>query len=165
MCLGSANKTLAYVMRITKLFTDTEVIKTLYTSLVLPKMEYAAMVWSPYYLNHIKRIETVQKKFLKFMAWKVDGVYPERGTDLVELCDRFDFFTLEERRIVTSIVFIIKLLRGNIDCPQFLQQIPLRVPIRGSRYHVPFYLPLSNSCLLLSSPMYRACNFVKRAGG
>lgn len=148
--------------RVAKNFENIAVIKTLYCSLVVPKLEYAALVWSPSYLNQIKRIEQLQRKFLKFMCWKSDGIYPERGCDHFELCARFNLFTLEERRIVVAIMFIVKLVRGNIDCPQFLEQLPFRLPSVNSRYHVPFYLPLASSSLLLASPLYRACNYFNR---
>ena len=32
---------------------------------VRPLLEYASCVWSPYFLKHIKRIESVQKRFIK----------------------------------------------------------------------------------------------------
>lgn len=85
-------------------------------------------------------------------------MYPERGADLVDMCERFGLLTLEERRTISSILFVVKLLRGLLDCPQFLELLPLRVPPVNSRYQVPFYLPLASSTLALSSPLYCACN-------
>lgn len=158
--VASARRTLAFVIRVAKNLRNVRVIKLLFLSLVVPKIEYASLVWSPVYQKHINAIEQLQRRFLKFLSWKVDGVYPDRGADLFEMCDRFDLLTLHERRTLTSILFIIKLIRGNIDCPQFLELLPFRVPATNSRYQVPFYLPLVSSTLMLASPLYRACNSV-----
>lgn len=135
-------------------------IKSLYLGLVIPKLEYASLVWSPTYLNQMNRVEQIQKNFLKFLSWKVDGV-PIKGVyDVYDLCERFDMLSLSKRRTVCSaIMFVFKVLRGNVDCPQFLQ-LPIRILALNSRYQVPFYLPMASSRLTLSSPIYRACTAV-----
>lgn len=136
-----------------------KVIRTLYMSLVLPKLEYASLIWAPNFRNHIERIETLNKRFLKFMCWKQDGFYPPRGCNVTDLASRFDLLTLEERREVTAIIFVVKLLRGYIDCPQFLELLPIRVPHANARLQVPFYLPpaASSSSFKTGCPLFRAC--------
>jgi hypothetical protein len=42
-------------------FRDPYTLKTLYVSLVRPKLEYASCVWRLFYGAHIDRIERVQK--------------------------------------------------------------------------------------------------------
>lgn len=160
--VASTLKTLAYVSRVCKNFKHISVIKTLYCSLIVPKIEYAALVWSPIYLNQIKKIEYVQRKFLKFLSWKADGVYPDQGCDTFELCERFELLTLAERRKITEILFVIKLLRSNIDCPQLLEMLPVKTPSLRSRHNVPFYLPLATSNFFASSPLYRSCSVINQ---
>lgn len=140
--IDSAKRTLAFVMRVCRQFSNAKVIQVLYLSLILPRLEYASLIWAPSFRNHINRIEAVNRRFLKFMSWKQDGFYPERGNDTHILAARFNLLILEERRVVTSIIFIVKLLRGNIDCPQFLELLPITVPHVNSRLQVP-------SCVLL----------------
>jgi hypothetical protein len=57
---------LGYIRRIGKEFRDPYTLKTLYNSFVRSHLEYASVVWNPYYGVHLKRIEDIQKKFLKF---------------------------------------------------------------------------------------------------
>lgn len=92
--VSAASKTLGYITRVTKDFRNIRVMRLLFMSLVAPKLEYASLVWSPMYRKHVNVLEQIQKRFLKYLSWKVDGVYPERGADFVEMCARFDLLTL-----------------------------------------------------------------------
>lgn len=86
-------------------------------------------------------------------------MYPERGSDMNIMLARFNLLSLQERRTVASILFVVKLLRGNIDCPQFLGILPLRVPKLNSRSQVLFYLPPlpSSGTVGLPCPLRRSC--------
>lgn len=62
---SSALKNLGFIVRNTKSFTDTNSLRSLYASLVRPKLEYCSIVWSPFYQYKINSIENVQRRFLK----------------------------------------------------------------------------------------------------
>ena len=51
---------------------DVTTLKTLYCSLVRPRVEYASQVWNPYTKSNISRIESIkegqQNSFLKVMT-------------------------------------------------------------------------------------------------
>ena len=59
-----------------------------FVTYVRPLLEYASCVWSPYLLKHIKRIESVQKRFKRLPNISYLG-YTERlkatGLDSLEL--------------------------------------------------------------------------------
>jgi hypothetical protein len=61
-----ASRMLGYIWRIGKEFRDPYTLKTLYNSFVWSHLDYASVVWSSYYGVYLKRIEAIQKKFLKF---------------------------------------------------------------------------------------------------
>ena len=44
---------------------DTQLMLTLYKSLVVSRLEYASQLWSPYLLKHVYLIEKVQRAFTK----------------------------------------------------------------------------------------------------
>jgi hypothetical protein len=44
-------------------FKDPYTLKSLYTSLVRPKLEYASCVWKPFYND---RVERVQRRFIRY---------------------------------------------------------------------------------------------------
>ncbi|KAK9704607.1 hypothetical protein QE152_g27755 [Popillia japonica] len=52
---------------------------------------------------HSAAIENVQRRFMKYLAYRSDGVYPPRGVDNADLLDRFQITPLESR-IKTQLV-------------------------------------------------------------
>ena len=100
---------------------------TLYNALVRSKLDYSSVVWSPIY-NFINRLEAVQRRFLKFIAYKIDRVYPQRGTDHNALLNRFDFLSLKHDRECSTLVFLFKLGNGLVDCPELLEQLNFHIP-------------------------------------
>jgi hypothetical protein len=60
-----ASRMLGYIRRIGKKFRDSYTLKTLYNSFVRSHLDYASVVWNPYYGVDLKRIEAIQKKFLR----------------------------------------------------------------------------------------------------
>jgi len=65
-CISKANSMLGFIKRFSKDFHDPYVIKTLYISFVRSQLEYGAIIWDPFYANYSDRIESIQKRFLKF---------------------------------------------------------------------------------------------------
>ena len=49
---SAASKTLGFIMRTAKLFHSPLVLKSLYFSFVLSKLQFASNIWSPYYICH-----------------------------------------------------------------------------------------------------------------
>jgi hypothetical protein len=64
--VGRAFATLGFVRRLASEFKDEYTLRTLYTSLVRPKLEHASCVWHPTYIVHREKIESVQKKFERY---------------------------------------------------------------------------------------------------
>lgn len=160
---ASAFKTLGFVVRTTKNFKNINAIKILYFALVRTKLEYASIVWSPIYKKQILEIEKVQRKFIKYLLFKISGEYPARGTDYLDLCERVKMLTLEERRTCAEVLFTIGVCRGQIHCPNFLALLPFYIPPRNLRSSQPFRLPLVKSALAQASPLYRlitSCNSI-----
>ena len=131
--INRANSMLGFVKRWSKEFQDPYVTKALYTTFVRPLLEYASQVWSPYHEVHIKRIEAVQRRFLRFAL---------RGLPWVDIfnlppyLDRLKLIKLQplsRRRVVADIVFVHQLLSGSIDSPALLEGIHLNVNSRGLR--------------------------------
>ena len=76
-CVKAANKTLGLIRR-TYLHLDAETLKTLYISLVRPKLEYGNVVWSPRLQSHIDELERVQRRATKLVPSLKDKSYEER---------------------------------------------------------------------------------------
>ncbi|XP_046666479.1 uncharacterized protein LOC124358229 [Homalodisca vitripennis] len=90
----------------------------LYKSLVLQLLEYALVVWSPYQLGLIDRLQSAQNKFLSYLDWRE----PHRHLNLLRL------LPLVVRREVADVVFLSKILNFEVVCPRLLERIAFRLP-------------------------------------
>lgn len=117
---AAALKTLGFIFRSTKLFTNMNALKCLYCSLVRSKLEYCSVILSPFYRVHSFHLEQVQRRFLKYLYFKIYNTYPERNVDQRQLLDIFETDSLSSRRSVASVVFLVKLIRGVVDCTNLL---------------------------------------------
>jgi Reverse transcriptase (RNA-dependent DNA polymerase). len=98
---------LGYIFRNSKgLSADS--FSLLYKSLVRSLLEYACVVWSPYYEVHCNTLDRVQKKFLSYFRYR----FPHRNSNLDSLVDR---------RKNADIKFIEKLIEGQVDCAKLLE--------------------------------------------
>lgn len=156
--VSAAVKMLGYCVRNWKEFSDNNTLRLLYITFIRCKLEYASVVWSPFYRNSIQNIESVQRKCIKYMLFKSSGVYPERGTDHSVLLSAFDLQLLSERRKCTAVSVLYGVLRGTIDCPFLLDKITFLVPRHGNRHHNLFYNSVPNTNLLIKSPVYNMLN-------
>jgi hypothetical protein len=57
---------LGFIRRLSLEFRDPYTLKSLYTSLVLPKLKYASCVWNPFYDVRVDRVEYVQRRFIRY---------------------------------------------------------------------------------------------------
>jgi hypothetical protein len=83
--VGRALAMLGFVKRLSCEIRDPYTLKTLYVSVVRPKLEYASCVWWRYYRAHIDRIEHVQRKFARYalrgLGWTDYSIFLHTWTD------------------------------------------------------------------------------------
>lgn len=96
----------------------------LFNSLIRPQIEYACMIWDPYYDKYNIALEKVQRKFLKSMQFRC---HMERSS-YIESLDRFKLLTLESRRLLLQTMMLHDLLHNKIDCPEIVSNILYVVP-------------------------------------
>lgn len=88
----------------------------------------------------------------------MEGVYPERGTDYCILLERYNYDSLGKRRVYSSLVFLHKLLRGGVDCPDLLSQINFSVPRINARQSLTFSCERARTNVMLRSPVNFMCS-------
>lgn len=160
----SALKSLGFMMRNCNSFNNQIALKQLYFTLVRSHLEYCSLIWFPIYGEYKIKIENVQRRFLKFLNLKVLGFYPQRGYNHRTLLNIFNFQSLEARRIVTSLLFLYKLLHNHVDAPKLLESIHFNAPVVNTRNFVPFHLPVPSTNMLLKSPIYIMCSYYNDFG-
>lgn len=156
--VSSALKSLGFIIRNTHNFRNIQCLKILYFSLVRSKLEYGAVIWNPFYKYEIKLCEKVQIKFLKYMYYKSQHVYPPKDVDIEILMCTFNLDSLKTRRERLLVSFLYKLLHNQIDCPSLLEQINFLVPRANSRFSLTFYPNRANTNVIIKSPLNKMCD-------
>ena len=87
---------------------DDEMFLKLYKALVRPHLEYAAVVWSPYYKKYIKEVENVQRRATRQIPGMSDLPYEERLRKL-------DLPTLVYRRARGDMIETYKIISEIYD--------------------------------------------------
>jgi hypothetical protein len=57
---------LGFIRRLSLEFRHLYTLKSVYTSLSRPKLEYTSCVWNPFYDVRIDRVERVQRRFIRY---------------------------------------------------------------------------------------------------
>lgn len=155
---SAAKRMLGLIFRNCKDFKSKDSYLNLYTAYVRSKLEYCSLIWAPCYITHIQQLESVQRAFMKYIAYKLDGAYPEQGTDNNTLLARFELLSLDNRRTYNSCLFAYKLVNHLIDCPELLAQLNFRIPQQNTRNELCFYPPTPRLNTMIKSPIYSMCN-------
>lgn len=128
-----ASSRLGMIKRWTRELNDPFVAKCLYVSLVRSILEYASPVWNPFYDSHINKLESVQRQFLLFALstfnWGNRWELPKYEHRLLLL----DMNTLYDRRTLSNLTLMGKILNGQIDCSFLLSKLDFKCPIRRIR--------------------------------
>lgn len=140
-----ANRSLGFIKRFCAQLKSIKAMKILYCSYVRSTLEYCSQVWNPHYNIYIDRIEMTQRKFMRYLQYKsksYDNTYEGR-------CSRHHILPLELRREISDTIFFTKIAQSQVDSPELLSLIGLRVPtrsvVRASRMQTCLNVPWGNT--------------------
>lgn len=150
---ASSSRSLGWIIRATKCFNGGDLLTRLYFAFIVSKLEYASVVWYPYYATQYLPVERIQRRFLKYLSFKVQGIYPVRNCSYDELLSTHNLQSLSARRQKHSATFLYKLLNNRIDCSDLLSGVKLHVPRSSSRCVPTFALDTPRSNILLRAPL------------
>lgn len=151
-----AYRALGFVMRSSVGFARAKTLKILYCTFVRSHLEYASQVWNPNYQVYITRLENVQRKFLKFLCYRLKDTF--HSSDYLNVCKKHHLLPLELRREIADITYLLKIASAKIDCPQLLSELSLKVPQKNFRSNPTICLPKVNTNYRQNSYLWRACN-------
>jgi hypothetical protein len=134
--INKASSMLAYIKRFSRDFQDPYTIKTLYTCYVRSNLEYASVIWSPYYDIHSNRIERIQKRFLIFAFRQLPSSRQAGDFAREPYINRLKLMNMQplyKRREIAGTMFVRDLLCSRINCPELLYRCSITIPSRTLR--------------------------------
>ena len=90
------------------MFKNIDIMTPLFKGIVRPILEYGNVVWCPYMLKDIKRVEDVQRHFTKYIVGMKGLSYQER---LMKL----ELPSLEYRRVRGDLIEVYKIVHQKYD--------------------------------------------------
>lgn len=94
---------------------DKNVLSPLYKALVLSRIEYNCLLWSPSSSGQIARLESVQRSFTR----RIDHFSGQNRPNYWERLTRLNMYSLERRRERYAVLYIWKVLQGISPNPGF----------------------------------------------
>lgn len=144
--VSRASRMLGFIIRNGKVFQSPQTKILLFNSYVRSFLEYGSVVWSPQYSVHGLRIERIQKRFLRHLAFASGKL--RMLPSYTDKLQNFNVCTLKARRQLLDMTFLFKVFNNHIDCPELLNLFKLRVPRKPPRYpSVLFSAPLARTNL------------------
>ena len=102
--LGSTYKMLANI-RVAYHYMDKDMMKRILTSMIRPRLEYAAVVWSPHAKKDITKLERIQRVATKMVPELSELTYEDRLREM-------GLPTLQDRRERGDLITLYKILNG-----------------------------------------------------
>ncbi|CAH1112382.1 unnamed protein product, partial [Psylliodes chrysocephalus] len=114
-------RTLGFILRNTKKFSNAKSILILYNSMVRSTLEYGSTLWSPCYYKYISRIEGVQRKLIKHLNYRFNRNIILESYDFS--LRHYKINKLVSRRVVAHLIFLYKLINNKIDSVYTLENL------------------------------------------
>jgi exonuclease III len=124
---------LGFVKRFGREFSDPYVLKTIYCAFVRSVLEYGSCIWSPNFEVHKRRIESVQRKFLRFALRDLGWSDPFNLPAYEDRCKLLNLQTLANRRDIFCSMFIHDLIGGIINSPFLFSVLAINSPVYALR--------------------------------
>ena len=99
---GSAYRVLTDI-RVAFHYMDKSMMRKIVTTMIRPRLEYAAVVWSPHMKKHIRKLERVQRAATKMVPELRDLAYDERLREM-------ELPTLQARRERGDLIMMYKVV-------------------------------------------------------
>lgn len=160
--IKKANRSLGFIKRFGSEFRDPFVIKCLFFSFARSVLEYGCVIWAPYYNVHTNRIESVQKKFIKFYLRFLPRSnlieWPSYPQNLILL----NIPSLSAHREFLQLCFIVGLMNGSISSFSVLGRLNFNAARVGLRTRLPIRPSFSRSNYGSNSPINQLINIFNK---
>lgn len=128
--VNKAIKTLGFIKRTLSDFNSLCCFKVLYCSYVRSIVEYASTVWTPYYQKYIEQLERVQKRFLRFVAYKMK--IPMEQLNYADIQQIMQLDSLKNRRVMNDLCTLYKIVNSHVNSSELLEKISFHIKQRDT---------------------------------
>ncbi|KAH9633361.1 hypothetical protein HF086_004075 [Spodoptera exigua] len=127
----------------------------LYNALVRSHLEFASVVWNPFYAVQSQRVESIQRAFTKHLAYTTGQISPRCPYEQRMECFKMD--SLHDRRLMHDLTFLFKLLNNKLDCMKLVESVGLKVPYNIPRHPITnlYHTPTTRTNIGVNSPLVR----------
>ena len=150
----SCLKLCGFIFRTCNDIKNIKCIQTLYHSLIRSRLEYCAIIWNPYYQKDILKLEKIQRRYLKYVYFKIYKQYPRQNLNYSILLSCTNDKSLHYRRLLMGVKFIYNLLHNKISCQQIFSILNFSDRRVSTRNPLLFTNEIPQTNILLKSPMY-----------
>jgi len=124
--VSKAMRTLGFIFRSVSDFKKPSTIVYLYKTLVRPILLNDYQIWSPFYKKYIKKLESVQHKFMRKLSYKMGSPMRFDHHDYTEIATKYNLSSLKSLHVYY--IFFIKKVKSsfvNLDevCDLFMSRI------------------------------------------
>lgn len=147
-----AHRVLGFIFRRGKDFRNPQVFIMLFNSLVRSHLEYACQIWNPFYDIYCHRIEGLQRKFTRFLAFRTIP-FTEKLSYRVRL-EKLNIVSLESRRLLLDEFLLFKIVNSLLDT-NILNKLNFYASAYRTRYNKLFLPASSRTNVGLASPLNR----------
>lgn len=116
---------------------------------------FTIQVWSLHYEIHKERLERVQKKCFRFIAFKQQQ--HEGRVNYDHIAATLNLLPLAGRCIYLDLMLFYKIVNSLVDAPELLNNIGLTVPQRTLRNHNLFEVTYHRTNYGYNNPLTRMC--------
>ena len=105
-----ANRVREFLYRNIKLCSS-DIKNRCYKIFIQPILEYASIIWSPYYDKYVNKLEAVQRRMARFVCNEYGSV------SVTNLLKNLSWPTLQQRRICNRGIMLYRILNKQVEIP------------------------------------------------
>ena len=155
--VSRANQIWGFIVRNTKDFRNPYTTKYLFLSLVKSVIMYGSTIWKPNLKINIARLERVQHKALRHLAFISNCPMSRLEHDYSAIAEKLSIPTILSSMNTSDNLFTFKILSDSVHCPELKNLFPLHELSYTLRHHQPFYPQIPTTRHSENDPIYRLC--------
>lgn len=148
-----ANRVLGFLFRTCHDFKNINSIRNLYMAYVNSILSFGSTIWNPQYNIYIDRLQNIQDRFIHYISKK----FYNCSDDQSFIIDQLKLISLADRRQLSDIKFIFKIVNSQLDSSSILSKLNFNVPSYNTRSKCFFKLSQGSTNYYLNSPLQRCC--------